>query len=256
MPSVGTSIIATITDTFNRVILFIPQFVAGLVILVIGLVLAYILKYLAKRLFDWIGLDRFLASRGLEARADTHHIWTEIASQVVFWFVFLAFLIPAFNAWQLSNITALLNQILLYIPNVFAAVVIGFIGFVIANIVYNLVKNAASGVGARGADLFGQVAKYALYIFTGLVVLNQLQIAANLIQLFVAGLVAMAALAGGLAFGLGGQDTAREIVSKLWGSRGKMRQTGEQVGRQPVYASQVRTGKNQKRQQNKGEKRA
>ncbi len=247
--------VATVTDTFNRIILFIPQFIAGLVILVIGWALAVILKYVAKRLFDWIGLDRFLTRVGLEEKTGTHHIWTEIASQVVFWFVFLAFLIPAFNAWQLTNVTALLNQILFYIPNVFAAVVIGFIGYVIANIAYNLVKNAASGAGTAGASLLGQVAKYALYIFTALVVLNQLQIASNLIQLFVAGLVAMAALAGGLAFGLGGQDVARDMLNRLSGLKAA-RQIGGQAGRQAVYASQVRPGKTSKHSQNKEEKKA
>lgn len=255
MPNIGESIVTTVADTINRIILFIPQFVAGLIILVIGWLLALVLKSVAKRLFDWVGLDRFLTRVGLEERAGTRRVWTEIASQVVFWFVFLAFLIPAFNAWQLTNVTALLNQLLLYLPNVFAAVIIGFVGYIIANIAYNLVKNAARGVSAGAANVLGQVAKYAIYVFTALVALNQLQIASNLIQLLVAGFVAMAALAGGLAFGLGGQETARELLSRLVRSRAA-RQAGEQAARQTVYASEVRTGKSKKRSQDKEEKKS
>lgn len=235
MPDIFESVTTTLVNTINNIVLFIPQLVSGFIILVVGWFVALALRYIVKGLFDLLKIDDFLVRMNL--KQSSSRIWSEIASQVVFWFVFLTFLIPAFNAWQLTTVTGLLNQILLYIPNVFAAVVIGFIGYVIANIAYNLVRNAGRGAG-QASNLFGQVAKYSLYIFTALVVLNQLQIASNLIQLVVSGLVAMAALAGGLAFGLGGQDAARELLSRLnLGARG--RRLGR-IDRQPVYASEVR----------------
>lgn len=241
MTEIGNSIASTLVDTVNRIILFIPQFVSGLVLLVIGWVLAQIAQYVVRRIIDLLRIDQFLASRGMEERPSAR-VWSGLASQVVFWFVFLAFLIPAFNAWQLPNVTGLLNQILLYLPKVFVALVIGFIGYLLANFIYNIVKNASRGVGKGVADLFGRVAQYALYVFTALVVLNQLEIASNLIQLLFGGVIAMVALAGGLAFGLGGQDVARQMLSRF-SSPGAVRRISEQISRQPIYASEIRSRK-------------
>ena len=175
-------------------------------------------------------------------------VWSGIASTVAFWFVFLAFITAAFNVWQLFSLTALLNQLLFYLPNVFAAVVIGFIGFMLANVVYNIVKKATrSGDGSSGrSEVLSRVAQYSLYGFTSLVVLNQLQIASNLIQLLLGGFVAMAALAGGLAFGLGGQETARDILSRYMGRRKDMHQLSVHGRRSSVYASEVRRPRSKK----------
>ena len=59
------------------------------------------------------------------------------------------------------------------------------------------------------------VGRWAVLIFVFLVVLNQLGIASDLIRILFAGIVAMVALAGGLAFGLGGKETARDIIERL-----------------------------------------
>lgn len=246
------AIVATLVDTVNRIILFIPQLISGFIILAIGWGFASLLRYLAKKAFDLLPVEQLLARVGMDGKRSTG-IWSEIVSQVVFWFVFIAFLIPAFDAWQLANVTNLLNQILFYIPSVLAAVIIGFIGYILANVAYNLVKNATGK--SQAASLLGNVAKYSLYVFTALVVLNQLQIASNLIQLLLGGFVAMAALAGGLAFGLGGQDTARELLGRLMGRKpGQRSQSMEEreIKRVPVYASQIRF--NKKESLNKQEK--
>jgi hypothetical protein len=59
------------------------------------------------------------------------------------------------------------------------------------------------------------VGRWAVLIFVFLVVLNQLGIASDLIRILFAGIVAMVALAGGLAFGLGGKEAAKDIIEKL-----------------------------------------
>ena len=95
------------------------------------------------------------------------------------------------------------------------AVVIGFIGLVIANLVHDLVIHTYRGLGSTSVNLLGTVARYAIVFFTALVVLNQLGVAADLIRILFTGIVAMLAIAGGLAFGLGGQDSAKKALDQF-----------------------------------------
>jgi hypothetical protein len=65
------------------------------------------------------------------------------------------------------------------------------------------------------AGTLSAFAKSTIIFFTVLVMMNQLGVAQDLIRIFFTGLVAMVAIAGGLAFGLGGKDTAKEILENL-----------------------------------------
>jgi len=51
--------------------------------------------------------------------------------------------------------------------------------------------------------------------------MNQLGVAQDLIRIFFTGIVAMIAIAGGLAFGLGGKDVARDLLEDLKKKLGK-----------------------------------
>jgi hypothetical protein len=103
----------------------------------------------------------------------------------------------------------------MYIPNVIIAVVILIVGMVVGNFVFTLVKETALAAELESADFLAGVAKWALFIFTLMAALIQLKVASELIQILFTGLVFMVALAGGIAFGLGGKDKAERILEKL-----------------------------------------
>ncbi len=104
---------------------------------------------------------------------------------------------------------------LLYLPNVFVAVIVGLLGFVIANLTSDVVRQSAKSLDQSAATFLAGVANYAILFFTALVILSQLGVAADLVRILFTGFVAMMALAGGLAFGLGGKDLAAEILRAL-----------------------------------------
>ena len=106
----------------------------------------------------------------------------------------------------------LLNELLLYIPNVFVAAVIGLVGFVLAKLAHDVVLASVKGLTADTANGLATVTQWAISIFVILVVLDQLGVASDMLRILFTGIVAMLALAGGIAFGFGGQDTARDIL--------------------------------------------
>lgn len=221
MSDVGTTVSAVVTTSMARLGAYLPQFLGGLVVLLIGLIVANLLRAALARLLRMLRLDAWLEApmRWIQSLHTTPgkegRMWSDLIAELVRWTVVILFLIPAVDAWGLPRVTDVLNRFLLYIPNVFVAVVAGFVGFAVGNLVFDLVTRATRGLGSDSSTLLANFARYALLFFTGLVVLNQLGVAADLIRILFTGIVAMLALAGGLAFGLGGQTAAARVLEDL-----------------------------------------
>lgn len=221
MQAIGTSVGDIVTNSLKSLGSYLPQFLAGLVLLLVGLAVAAVLKEIVIRFLTLLRVDEWFGSvtdwfgKLKSEQAVRGKVWPKLLAELVRWTVVILFLVPAAEAWGLSKVTELLNQFLLYVPNVFVAVVIAFIGIVVANLVSDIVKNASKSLGGTSSNLLSNTGKYALYFFTVLVVLNQLGVASDLVRILFTGIVAMIAIAGGLAFGLGGQDSAKRVWSEL-----------------------------------------
>lgn len=212
--SLGTILSVIVVTSVTQLENYLPKFLAGLFILGIGLVVASVLHRLIIEFFKVVQVEEWLDEAHI-AKANDVRVWPQIFAEFVRWSAIILFLVPAAEVWGVPRVTEVLNQVLLYIPNVFVAVFIGLVGLAIANIVYDVVHHGARSIGSTSAGALATVARYAIIFFTTLVVLNQLGVAAELIRILFTGIVAMLALAGGLAFGLGGQDTAKDILKNL-----------------------------------------
>ncbi len=193
---------------------FLPSLFGGLLILVIGLILADILKRILLSIFSFFRLERFFQEAKLMDKGEVR-LWEEVLVEILRWTVVLIFLIPTLEVWGLSRATTVLNQFVIYLPNVVVAVIIGFVGLVAANLVADLVKRTVKTMGSTTANTLGVFAKTTIVFFTALVVLNQLGVAQDLIRILFTGIVGMLAIAGGLAFGLGGRDMAKDTLEEL-----------------------------------------
>lgn len=225
-----TSVTNTFLNLLNTVLTFLPRIVNAAILLVVGVFVARLVcELLTKGLralhFDNIadraGITRFLRLAGTQLDA------ARILAMVVFWWILLFFIETAFNALELVQITAYINAMLAYLPNVFAAMLIVVVGALFANVVADVVRGAAGEAGISTAPLLATVARWAILIFAVLSALTQLNVAQNMIFILFAAFVGMVAIAGGLAFGLGGVEAARGLISG-WTS-GTALQPGQRV---------------------------
>lgn len=214
MEVLGEVISRVVSGSLLSLLSYLPQFLAGLIVLVVGLIAANILHKIVLEFFKLVKINQLLVKAKIAKVGDVN-VWPELLAQLVRWTTIILFLVPAVETWGVPRVTNVLDGLLFYLPNVFVAVVIGLIGTVIANLVYDFVRHGAHNIGSTSANALGAIARYAILFFTGLTVLNQLGVAAVLIQTLFTGIVAMLALAGGLAFGLGGQDTAKDILKSI-----------------------------------------
>lgn len=211
---VGRTLLTSINNALLLVVGFVPKFLLGLIIILIGVIIASILKQIVSGILKAFKVEVLLRRYGVpEAKGDL--TWTNILSEIVRWFVILVFLVPAADIWGLPRVGVLLNQFLLFLPNVLVAAIIALIGFVLASIAHDVILASSKGLSAEVSSTIASVARWAIIVFAVLAILNQLGIAPDLIRILFIGFVAMIAIAGGLAFGLGGQNAARDILESV-----------------------------------------
>lgn len=208
------SISAITTSALNSFFAYVPNLVGGIIILAIGLVIAQIARRLLSSVFGFFKIGTMIEEAKLGSSREVR-IWQDTIVEIVSWAIVILFLIPAAEAWGLTRVTEVLNKLLFFIPNLLVAVIIAFVGLVLATLASDIVRHSIRTVGAKSANTLATITKGAVIFFTALIVLNQLGVAQDLVRILFTGIVAMVAIAGGLAFGLGGQVLAKEILEEL-----------------------------------------
>lgn len=201
-------------DFFKNFGNYMPNLFGGLLILVVGLLIGSIVKQLILTVVTFSKIDLLFHKTKLIKKEEVN-IWTEVLSEILKWMLIIVFLIPALEVWGLSRATSVVNQILFYLPNVVVAVVIAFVGILASNLTSDLIRHSVKTMGSTASNSLAVFTRGTIMFFTVLVVLNQLGVAQDLIRILFTGIVAMLSLAGGLAFGLGGKELAKELLEEL-----------------------------------------
>lgn len=212
----GRTFVDVTQDLWGRIALFLPDLFAGILVLIIGLVLSSVLSSVVRRIVQYTQLDKLSDESETTKRLKAAGIEfspSGLVGFVVKWFFIVVTLIAVADILSLDQVTVFLNQIILYIPNVVAAILILVVGVVVGDVLQRAVKASAgvSQVSASRGELLGSVARWAVVIFSILAALSQLGIAEDLIRIVVAGTV----FALALAIGLGAKDKVRDLVNKL-----------------------------------------
>ncbi len=197
---------------------FLPTLLAAIIVFIIGWLIAIFLGKVANRIVKTIKLDLLLVKLGFRkalAKAKLKLDSGKFFDELVKLFFIIVFLMTAVDILGLKEVTLFLKTILLYLPNVIIAAIVLLAAVIIANFMQRLVRASADAAGLSSSGAVGGIVKWAILVFGFVIALTQLGIATTLIQTIVIGLIAMFALAGGLAFGLGGKNWAAGILEKI-----------------------------------------
>ena len=209
----------SLQDIFAGFVEFIPNIVVAVVIFVIGWVIGAILGRVVSQIVKSIKVDNALRSIGVEDILNRGGFALNSGAflgALVKWFIIIVFLVGSLEVLELSQVTLFLQDVvLLYLPNVIAAVLILLVAAVIAEVMQSLVVGGAKAAEFSSAHLLGSVTRWAIWIFAILAALDQLNVASAFVQTLFTGVVVALSLAVGLAFGLGGQQAAANYIEKL-----------------------------------------
>jgi len=206
-------------DLFIGVVNFVPNLLVAVLIFVIGWIIASIIGRVLAQLIGALKLDNALRGIGLDhalRRAGVELNSGVFVGQLVRWFVIVVFLIASLQIVGLTQVNEFLRDVVLgYLPNVIVAALILLVAGVVADATQRVVTSSAKAAQVRSAALLGGVARWAIWVLALITAMAHLGIAPQFMQILFTGLVAMLALAGGLAFGLGGRDAAARYIERL-----------------------------------------
>jgi len=208
----------SLQDVWFQVAGFLPQLVIAIIVIIIGLIVASGLEKLIERIVYHLKVDSLLRQIGVEGYLERGNVRLNAGhflGQLVYWFFIFVFFLAASDILGLDALSSFLNEVVRYIPRVIVAVLILLVALVFANFVRGLVRSSVMGARLHSAKTLGTIAWWGLVTFGFLAALMQLGVAVQIINTLITGLIAMLALAGGLAFGLGGKDHAKEWLGKM-----------------------------------------
>ena len=212
-------LVTSFANLWAELIAYVPNILISIIIFLIGWVFASLVGRWIAVLFKSLNVDALLQSIGIQDLVNKAGYRLDIGlfiGSLVKLFIIVVFLITSLDVLGLNQINIFLQEVVLnYIPNVIAAALILLLAAIIADMLRKVVVGSAKAAGVIYADLLGGITKWLIWIFAILAAFNQIGIGAVFAQTLFTGLIAMLALAGGLAFGLGGRDAAAKYIEKL-----------------------------------------
>jgi hypothetical protein len=210
---------SVLVEPTKTVVVQIQQFLVNIVtvlfILLVGWLISKLIKFIVTKFCkvlklddfaDRIELSKLLKKGGIVFRA------SELIGVIFYWLGILVTLVVSVNAIGVAVASDLLNRIVLYVPNIVAAIFIIILGMFVATVLRNIIKTAATNAGLSQAHLLSKIVETLVIVFAVMITLETLNIAPRIVELIVSIVLASFGLAFALAFGFGCQDVAKKVV--------------------------------------------
>ena len=214
----STAVTNSISDLWVQFISFVPNVIAAVVVFIVGWAIAIAVGRLIEKLLVLVRINAaFESLRGLKRAVEQAGLTLNIAhlvGEIFKWFLIIVSLLAATDILGLQQVSEFLTSVLYYIPNVVIAALILVISVVLANFVYRTVLASVEAAGFTSGGAIAAISKWSILVFAIFAALLQLNVASQLLQTILTAFFAMVAIAGGLAFGLGGKDLAAKWLSK------------------------------------------
>ncbi len=199
---------------------FLPSLFGAILLILLGALVAKVADGLVRRLVEWVlTVSRFNKSKAVKKTLDTTELNIDLANllgRISFWVVIVIFALAAAEVLGLDAMRETLGDLLAYLPNVLAAIIVLTVAIAGARLLRDAVKAALVRMSVDFAQPVANISYYVIVVFGVLMAVDQLgfdtTIIANNITIIVAGVVFSLAL----AFGLGGRDVAKTVVDRAY----------------------------------------
>lgn len=209
----GESVMSPLMSIYQGFIDVLPGLIGAIIVLIIGYIIASVVGSVLLKVLQKVKLDKWLIEKTNMKKLAGEFKLSKFISVVAKWYVFILFLPPAAGLVKLTALANILNAVALWVPQVILAIIVAFIGFLVAAYVGEMIVETKT----KGARIIADAAKFVILVIFALVVLEQIGIKITLVQnavlVILAGVVFALSLGVGLAFGLGGTEEAKKMVA-------------------------------------------
>ncbi len=210
-------ILEPLKDLFLKFKVFVPNLLAMLVILTIGILLAFIIKRMLIKFLTAINFDSWSDRMGFTKLMHKGDLWskpTATLGAIVFWLLIIVTLMSGLNALQIPAIDQLVSQFFSYIPRLFSAAMILIVGYLLSGFISRAVLITAANSGFHYAKLLAEAVHTLLIVLILAMIMEQLQIAPSIVLAAFSIIFGGIVIALAIAFGVGGIDAAKRIIEK------------------------------------------
>lgn len=198
---------------------FVPSLLLAIILFILGWVIGSVVGKAVAQVITALKVDKLFESAGIEEVMGRMGMKVNVGKffgVIIKWFLIIVFLMASLQIVGLTQVNDFLQTaVLFYLPKVIIAAIVLIIATVIAEAMQKLVLGSAKAANLSSANMLGTVTKYAIWIFAFIIALSELGIASAFMQILFTGVVVMLAIAGGLAFGLGGKEAAARAIENI-----------------------------------------
>jgi len=199
---------------------YLPRLVVMVIIAFVGWVIAYLLKVTVRGI---LRLTRFSKLSENAGAAQLLHkaalpSATELASRFIFWIAWIGFILVGVSVLGIGGLQEYISQFFLFLPRLFVALVILFVGSLAASFFSRAALLAAVNANFRSSQLLSISIRIIISIFTLSMVFEVLGVAEQTVLIAFATVFGAVMLSLAVAFGIGGKDLARSFLEKKLGT--------------------------------------
>ena len=198
---------------------YLPKILGALVLLIIALIVAKVLQALVERVLKTVGVEKLMKQKQVQKTLKTAEVninLVDVAGRITFWVVLIIFGLAISDVLDLTAMSDVIREIINYLPNVLAAVIVLTVTVAGGRLVRDVVAASLSRMRVDFAHSVATFAYYVLLVFGTIMAIDQLGFATTLLTANLTIIVAGVVFALALAFGLGGRDTAGKVVEELY----------------------------------------
>jgi len=210
-------LVQPLREVFQKLAAFAPSLLTGIVVFAAGLFVAWLVKLLVVRIFKILKIDAACTRSGVTEALQKMAVKdspAKLVGRMFFWLVSFIFFVLALSVMRVPVIDQLLERFLLYLPNIFVALVVLAIGWFLGNFLGRAALIASVNAGLKAAGPLSKGIKGAVLLFAFVMAFEQLGIGRSTVIAAFTIVFGGAVLALALAFGLGGTDLARSFLEK------------------------------------------
>ncbi|MDD5301214.1 MAG: hypothetical protein PHD65_12075 [Gallionella sp.] len=210
-------ILDPLNGLFLKFKVFVPNFLAMLVILFIGILIALIIKRALMKFLTAISFDSWSDRMGFTKLMRKGDLWskpTATLGTIIFWMLIIVTLMSGLNALQIPAIDQLVSQFFSYIPRIFSAAMILIVGYLLSGFISRAVLITAANSGFHYAKLLAKAVHTLLIVLILAMIMEQLQIAPSIVLAAFSIIFGGIVIALAIAFGVGGINAARRVIEK------------------------------------------
>lgn len=213
------NIINATASFWNKIAAFLPNLVATIVILVVGVLLAKLLSRWSGKLLGKIGLDSLCQRIGITesmAKAGMEKRPSEILAKFLYFFILLIVTLSAAETLGLNRITVILDDFILYLPKVLGALFVILVAMFIAHVVKQSIHTAVNKMGMEYASSVARLAQIIIFVTTFSLAVGQLEIETQMLNIVFAIVLGSLGAAAAISLGLGTRSVSNNIISGVY----------------------------------------